>query len=152
MDDILLVKKENINRIASKIQLCKQRKITNIKIECQHSNIYQTNNVYQFFMADEDKKIEVTSGLATNIKVQAGKIFVAPGEKGNFMNLQENIFIEEMAFPALFPYGIGGYISSNILSGSDIGFANYCRNCIMLADPKFRNDQIYLFFLLLVKK
>ena len=103
MDDILLVKKENINRIASKIQLCKQRKITNIKIECQHSNIYQTNNVYQFFMADEDKKIEVTSGLATNIKVQAGKIFVAPGEKGNFMNLQENIFIEEMAFPALFP-------------------------------------------------
>ena len=56
MDDILLVKKENINRIASKIQLCKQRKITNIKIECQHSNIYQTNNVYQFFMADEDKK------------------------------------------------------------------------------------------------
>ena len=56
MDDILLVKKENINRIAPKIQLCKQRKITNIKIECQHSNIYQTNNVYQFFMADEDKK------------------------------------------------------------------------------------------------
>ena len=105
-------------------------------------------------MADEENKTdikEVTSRLATNIKNKAGKIFVAPGEKGNFMNWQENIFIEEMAFPALFPYGIGGYLSSNFLSGSDIGFANYLRNCIMLADPKFRNDQIYLFFLLLVK-
>ena len=63
---------------------------------------------------------------ARNIKERAEKIYVAPGEKGKFMNWQENIFIEEMAFPALFPYGIGGYLSSNILSGSDIGFANYC--------------------------
>ena len=57
-----------------------------------------------------------------------------------------------MAFPGLFPYGIGGYLSSNILNGSDIGFANYCRNRLLSADPKFRNDHNYLFFLLLVKE
>ena len=131
--------------------------VNNVKLPISKLNvniqIYIKQIMYiNFLWLMKIKKIEVTSGLATNIKVQAGKIFVAPGENGNFMNLQENIFIEEMAFPALFPYGIGGYLSSNFLSGSDIGFANYRRNCIMLADPKFRNDQIYLFFLLLVKK
>ena len=33
-----------------------------------------------------------------------------------------------------------------------MGFAAYCRNRLKSADPKFRNDQIYIFFLLLVKE
>ena len=33
-----------------------------------------------------------------------------------------------------------------------MGFANYCVNQILSADPKFRNDSTYLFFLLLVKE
>ena len=33
-----------------------------------------------------------------------------------------------------------------------MGFAAYCVNQILSADPKFRNDSTYLFFLLLVKE
>jgi hypothetical protein len=33
-----------------------------------------------------------------------------------------------------------------------MGFAAYCRNRVRSADPKFRNDQVYTFFLLLVKE
>ena len=153
-DDISLVKKENIKRISSKIQQCTELKKSEQNIQCNHSNNESSNFVLNFEDdgLDETETLDFTSKTARNIKEKAGKIYVAPGEKGKFMNWQQNIFIEEMAFPALFPYGIGGYLSSNILSGSDIGFANYCRNRIMSADPKYRNDQNYLFFLLLVKE
>ena len=39
-----------------------------------------------------------------------------------------------------------------MLRKSDMGFANYVKNRIMSADPKFRDDPSYLFFLLLVKE
>ena len=35
---------------------------------------------------------------------------------------------------------------------NDMGFSNYCINQIMSCDPKFCNDSLYLFFLLLVKE
>ena len=81
------------------------------------------------------------------------KICIAPGEYGTFQNWGDDVFIEEKAFPHLFPYGIGGYLSS-ALDGKDydMGFANYVRHRVMSADPKYRKDYIYLFFLLLVKE
>ena len=79
-------------------------------------------------------------------------ISLAPGEKGEFRNWKEDIYLEEKAFPHLFPYGVGGYLSSCLSSGRNMGFAVYCRNRMKSADPKFRNDQIYMFFLLLVKE
>ena len=81
------------------------------------------------------------------------KICIAPGEFGNFQNWGDDIFIEEKCFPHLFPYGIGGYLST-ALEGKDhdMGFANYIRHRVMSADKKYRQDYIYLFFLLLVKE
>ena len=81
------------------------------------------------------------------------KICIAPGEFGNFQNWGEDIFIEEKCFPHLFPYGIGGYLST-ALEGKDhdMGFANYIRHRVMSSDRKYRQDYVYLFFLLLVKE
>ena len=47
---------------------------------------------------------------ATLDKMKA--IPVAPGEKGEFKNWKEDVYIEEQAFPHLFPFGVGGYLSS----------------------------------------
>jgi len=79
-------------------------------------------------------------------------INLAPGEKGQFQNWKEDIYIEEKAFPHLFPYGHGGYLSSVMSTGTNMGFSVYCRNRLMSADSKFRDDHIYIFFLFLVKE
>ena len=79
-------------------------------------------------------------------------ISVAPGENGEFRNWKKDVFLEEQCFPSLFPYGTGGYLSSCISSGKNMGFAVYCRNRMKSVDSKYRNDQVYVFFLLLVKE
>ena len=154
-DDIKQLKKDNIDDIKTKIKHCTYLKSSKNTERCSHDVNYIGNSFEHFLdisNSNQNEKVDYATNSAKEIKEKAKKIYVAPGEKGKFINWQENIFTEEMAFPALFPFGCGGYLSSNILSGSDIGFANYCRNRIMSVDPKFRNDQNYIFFLLLVKE
>ena len=151
-DTIKDQKSKTIDDISSNIRCCIQFKKINETIKCQHAENEGFKHLLENSEINENDITAFATKSAKEIRKKGEKIYVAPGEKGKFMNWQDNIFIEEMAFPALFPYGVGGYLSSNILSGSDIGFANYCRNRIMSADPKFRNDQNYIFFLLLVKE
>ena len=81
------------------------------------------------------------------------QICVAPGEGGGFKNWGDEIYLEEMCFPEKFPFGVGGYLSSCIDDvENSMGFAAYCVSQIMSADPKFRQDSSYIFFLLLVKE
>ena len=87
-----------------------------------------------------------------NIKDRMEKLVIAPGEKGSFQNWGEDIFLEEKCFTHLFPYGYGGYLSSNVDKQEVKGFAKYIRERIKSADPKFRIDYIYIFFLLQVKE
>ena len=49
------------------------------------------------------------------IKKNSEVLEVAPTDKGKFVNWRSEIFLEEKLFPNLFPYGIGGYLSSNLL-------------------------------------
>ena len=51
-------------------------------------------------------------------------------------------------------YGIlGGYISSTFNKPAEkLGFAKYCSDRLLSCDPKFRNDTIYIFTLLIVKE
>ena len=87
------------------------------------------------------------------IKDRMEKIQIAPGEFGKFQNWGNDTWLEEKCFPHLYPMGVGGYLSSNIENKDPIqGFAKYVRGRIMSADSKFRQDYIYLFFLLLVKE
>ena len=96
----------------------------------------------------EKAKIQVKNTLDKVSKIQ-----VAPGESGKFQNWGEDVFIEEKAFPELFPFGVGGYLSSLINhKEDDMGFAVYVRHRILSVDPKFRMNCTYLFFLLLVKE
>ena len=58
-----------------------------------------------------------------------------------------------MAFPELYPYGTGGYLSSCIDDpNKSLGFAEYCIGQLMSCDPKFRTNKTYILFLLLVKE
>ena len=90
---------------------------------------------------------------ANQMRKKIKKISVAPGEGGKFQNWGDDIFLEEKMFPEKFPYGTGGYLSTCMDDpDKNLGFAAYCVNQIMSCDEKFRNDSIYLFFLLLVKE
>ena len=83
-----------------------------------------------------------------NILKKMEKIQIAPGEFGKFSNWGEDIFLEEKCFPHLYPFGIGGYMSTNLdAKDTHQGFATYVRRRIMSADPKYRQDYTYLFFL-----
>ena len=103
-------------------------------------------------MSSEEVK-KLASQRIGNITKKMEKISIAPGEYGNFQKWGKDIFIEEKCFPHLFPYGVGGYMSS-MLDGkdSDMGFSNYVRHRLLHVDPRYRKDVIYVFFLLLVKE
>ena len=118
-----------------------------------HENKDHQTCIESFDVETEKVMNHVNRCRKTIEKNLADKIInVAPGEKGEWINWKDDVFIEEKMFPNLFPYGIGGYISSNILKQNDSGFSNYIKSRILSADPKFRNDSSYLFFLLLVKE
>ena len=89
----------------------------------------------------------------TNVNSKLAKISIAPGEFGKFTNWGQDIFIEEKCFPHLFPFGVGGYMSS-VLDGKDteMGFSNYVRHRLLHVDSRYRNCTTYVFFLLLVKE
>ena len=79
---------------------------------------------------------------------------VAPEERGDFLNWgsETDLYLEERCFADLFLRGEGGFLSLNKNAKKPIGFAQYCRNRIKSVDPRFRRDQYYIFFLLLIKE
>ena len=111
--------------------------------EILKANAESSSDRIRQFARDQVKQIE------KNIQ---DLITVAPGAGGKFHSWGSDIYLEEKMFPQLFPYGIGGYLSSNLLQGSKMGFANYCKNRILSVNSKFREDLDYLFFLTIVKE
>ena len=96
---------------------------------------------------------ETAEKINDDVLKKMKKISVAPGETGQFKNWGEEVFLEEQAFPELFPFGCGGYLSSLIDNKeNDMGFAMYVKHRILSADPKYRKNSAYLFFLLIVKE
>ena len=129
--------------------------------KCHHSHANECQKLlelitsYNGHLDDSNISKENHSFVTENvkkIKKKIEEISVAPGEGGQFRNWGEDVFLEEKLFPQLFPYGIGGFLSSNILQNSNMGFANYCKNRLMSVNPKFRRDPAYIFFLLAVKE
>ena len=133
----------------------KKRKITT---QCFHtSDNIQDKFLDEILKANKDSSSDRISRFAKNQVKQIEKniqdlITVAPGVGGKFHSWGQDIFLEEKLFPQLFPYGIGGYLSSNLLNRSNMGFANYCKNRILSTSSKFREDVDYLFFLTIVKE
>ena len=87
----------------------------------------------------------------TNINAKMENISIAPGEYGKFANWGQDIYLEEKSFPHLFPFGIGGYMST-VLDGkeTEMGFSNYVHHRLLYVDSRYRNCTTYVFFLLLV--
>ena len=72
------------------------------------------------------------------IKKNLNKICVAPAEGGKWKNWMDDIFLEEKQFPSVFPYGMGGYLSSIMLRNNNMGFANYVKSRLLSADDRYR--------------
>ena len=115
---------------------------------CKH-NLNNLNSIFDSAIRrneeNSNKTLKYVRKQTKLIKENASKICVAPGEGGAWKSWQTDLFLEEKLFPALFPYGIGGYMSSNMLREVDMGFANYVKNRLLSADAKFRNDPSYVF-------
>ena len=133
-------------------------KATNIlhkKPICNH-DYNELMNFYRTIIIDTKNNPESIQKFLKEQKKQINanlqKISVAPGEEGKWQNWGEDVFLEEKLFPKLFPWGQGGFLSSNILKRSNMGFSNYVKSRLLSVDPKFRNDPYYIFFLLLVKE
>ena len=102
-----------------------------IDSEIQNSqNMQSDNHIPERLGAEASRSVEEESTEAkkrvSNIKAKIEKISIAPGEFGKFQNWGEDLHIEEKCFPHLFPYGVGGYMSS-ALDGKnqDLGYTNY---------------------------
>ena len=120
---------------------------------CPHKTA--ANIVFERFLNtpnDPDKIKAFIKNQKEKITFMGNKLFVAPAEEGKWKNWGDDMFLEEKLFPDLFPYGIGGYLSSNFIKNSNLGFANYVKSRLLSANDKFRKDKTYLFFLLLVKE
>ena len=131
------------------------RELLNSKSNCDH----EMNEVYNLFEIIQkgqeghlEETLEFVQKLTKKIDKQIRKVSVAPGEEGKWMNWLSDLYLEEKLFPALFPFGLGGFLSSQMLRQTNLGFSNYVKSRILSADSKFRNDASYVFFLLLVKE
>ena len=123
--------------------------------ECHHKRILNSDLEMCLASSTDPTKVKkYVDGVTKKIKKNLADrvVNLAPAEKGQWINWNSDVFLEEKLFPSLFPYGVGGYLSSNMLRQNDMGFSNYIKNRLLSADPRFRNDASYLFFLLLVKE
>ena len=166
IDDEIITEEEFLNDVDAELdELESSQSDSDYQIEESLEDILSTHKTVNDEISDHvetvfDHTNSKTKDLANKARKEVKsigkkmeKICVAPGEDGKFQNWKEDVFLEEKAFPGKFPYGTGGYLSSQVNdSKNDMGFANYCINQIMSCDPKFRQDSAYLFFLHLVKE
>ena len=135
--------------------VCSRKYLQSLVKNCHHT-FNELNDDIENIIKDNEKNPQKTFEFVRNqtkkIKENVKKLSLAPAEEGKWMNWQSDLFLEEKLFPRLFPYGIGGFLSSNMLKKSNMGYSNYIKNRLLSADPKFRNDPSYVFFLLLVKE
>jgi len=61
------------------------------------------------------------------------KVIIAPGADGKFLYWEPAQYLEEKAFPHLFPSGSGGYLST--YQPRSVSFANYIKQWIEGVDP-----------------
>ena len=158
------IKVEHVNSIEFKNDLVKhfsnciekgRKYLQSIVKNCHHTINELSNDIENVIKDNEknpNKTFEFVSNQTKKIKENAKKLSLAPAEEGKWINWQSDLFLEEKLFPRLFPYGIGGFFSSNLLKQNNMGYSNYIKSRLLSADSKFRNDPSYVFFLLLVKE
>jgi hypothetical protein len=99
------------------------------------SALKNCHHEYNTLSSDIANFVEKNEKQTLKTKGNAEKVFVAPSEEGKWVNWYSDLFLEEKLFPKLFSYGIGGYLSSNMLKKSDMGYANYIKNSLGMMHP-----------------
>ena len=138
----------NLEEIDDFLDFIDNRTDDDVEIEESENDIKYTSEIRK-----DDIYVNQSETIET-IKKKVQSICVAPGEKGTFQNWGEDAFLEEKAFPELFPLGVGGYISTKLEEDDNcsMGFAMYVKHRLLSANPKFRENTSYILFLLLVKE
>ena len=77
------------------------------------------------------------------------KLNIAPGEDNIPTDWLKDNYLEEKAFPHLFPSGEGGYISTYKAQG--MKFSTYVKMRMLGRDSSFRKNSTYVFFLKCIK-
>ena len=145
---LLAVKNALMNEFSECIEISRKYFKTTPK-NCHHklNNLsYEIENVINGNENNPEKTHKFVENQAKKIKENVKKLSLAPGEGGKWENWQSDVFLEEKMFPKLYPYGVGGFLSSNMLRQSNIGYSKYIKNRLLSADPKFCNDASYVFF------
>ena len=135
--------------------IAKARNVYHQKPECNHPVNDLTKFLDTILYDSKTKSGDLEKYLAEQrkaIEKNLRKISVAPGEEGKWKTWGKDLYLEEKCFPKLFPRGLGGLLSSNLIKCSNMGISNYVKSRLLSADPKFRRDPTYVFFLLLVKE
>ena len=78
------------------------------------------------------------------------RLNIAPAEENIPTDYLKDKFLEEKAFPHLFPSGEGGYVSTYKKIG--MKFGQYVKLRMLGKDSCFRKNSTYLFFLLCIKE
>ena len=147
--DLEKLKVEDSKAIAFKNELLKEfsacveigrRHLSGMEKNCHHKINSLSDDVENIIKNNEKNPVrtmEFVSSACKKIKENTDKLCVAPAEKGKWINWQSDIFLEEKLFPSHFPYGLGGYLSSNMLKKSNMGYSNYIKSRLLSANPKF---------------
>ena len=140
------IKVENVNSIAFKNELLKdfsnciengRKYLKSIVKNCHHTMNELSDDIENVIKNNEKnphKTFELVSNQTKKIKENAKKLSLAPAEEGKWINWQSDLFLEEKMFPRLFPYGIGGFLSSNMLKRNNMGYSNYIKSRLLSAD------------------
>ena len=149
----------NLKEFIQQSQNNLQIHISNLRSTLKHKEVCnheenELNNLFNGMLKNghPDDIYEFLNKKRDQVNENCQKIFVAPAESGKWINWEEDVYLEEKMFPQLFPYGLGGYLSSCMLRKHNMGFSNYVKSRMLSANPKFRSDPFYVFFLLLVKE
>ena len=106
---------------------------------CHHDRTEIQNDIENLIQHNEnhpEKTMQFVKKHTRKIKENVEKLCLAPSEEGKWTNWKSDVFLEEKLFPKLFPYGVGGYLSSNILKKNNMGFSNYIKSRLLSVDPK----------------
>ena len=107
------------------------------------SNNIEYDTVLETFYQKTDQGNGLSDVIAEQIltqEIQPRKLIIAPTSAGNFVN-HDTVYLEEKAFPHLFPEGTGGYLSSYISKG--VSFSNYLKMRLLGIDHRYSNDKSF---------
>jgi hypothetical protein len=109
------------------------------QVETEQS--YKSESIVNNIPLSGEQTKEKASVLREKIRRNARKAYskmnvcIAPAGYGKFKNSKQDIYLEEKCLPHLFPYGVGGFLSTCVSTKVNSRFAAYCHHCVFKCKP-----------------